>query len=772
MGILENVTGKIVETVNDKCITPKIEEIKSGFEQIKIEKEFKELFLQKYGEEPYYDYLDRYITVNTLINSLIDNAHEAKNQFGKAEFAERHASRFIDNYKNEQGISESTINQIFCWMFDFIFSEINSINPYSDDGKLLSNFVQLERENEFRETKAYDNVMSRFDDLEKLIKKTSSQGFINSANNDEFLDCSNEVKEFVGEIEKIEKEYQKKYQFEASLSKYGQLLQSITIKLRGYPKNQTDELICMLYCNIALCHANLGNKKEALESLDIVEKSVSEKNKRYHFVYAYVLADNDQNYEEAILHLDKALDIDENYHRAYFFRQYLYAVTDKQGHKSNINDMDAHFKLAIKDVKDAEWLSDFYMYRGLANLAYDDAKEAANDFKKAEEHEYNKTIAKLNYYAALYQQVVSEFHKEGNCYSVNFDGRKLNTIIAGLKPIIEKDDFDSSNYSIRLRILKLYVSSCSLLGVDYKLSPISVYIEKYNDYELRRLIILNSRQKILDKEMQLLNDDDALHIKLRNLMNSNPEECKKVILTRLKNENIENPLFVYYFLQQACIVTKDSGNYWKYKKNLLDNGINEEAISSMDACMYTVEGNIQEAKRLFDNLVNETRDYIILENAIRFYKTNSFLEEAENVIIKTLELFESSEIGIENVYRFYYDSISFFVSIKNSNVQELLDRIDQNQVTKYEYLKLQAQVFVGINDLHKLLGCLKELYEIDKNYQILFNLAICKFQLMKYDDAISTCNELLQMTLDKDQLLKIYWLLSDSYLLKSDFDNS
>lgn len=772
MSILESVTGKIAEKFKEKYINPQVAEIKSNFEENKIEKEFKALFLKQYGNQPYYESLDRYITVNNLIDSLIDNANETKNQFSKTEFTEKHVTRFIDEYKNKHTITASIISPIFSWMFDFIFYGINFINSHADNGKLLSNILQMESDNAFRETKHHNDVMSRFDDMEKLIREAGLHGIINGVQNDEVIDCSEEVKEFVEEIERIETDYQRKYQFEVALSKYMELLQSIAIKLRGYPNQQTDELICMLYCNIALCHSNLDNKKEAITSLNQIDKKFAETNKRFHFVYASVLSKNEQNYEEALRHLDKALDIDKNYHRAYFFRQYLYALTKKQAHKNNINNMDEYLAVAIKDCKDAEWLSDFYMYRGLVNLAYNEPEEAANDFIKAEENGYNKTITKVNYYAALYQQVASGISKEEIGYSVKFDCLKINTIIAGLKPIIKEDNFNSFNYSTRLSILKLYASACSLLGIDSELLPLSLYIEAYDDYEFRRLLILNSRQEILEKEKQLLNDVDKLYITLRSLINKKPEECKEIIFNRLQNCNIQNPSFVYYFLLQACIATKDSENYWKYRNSLLDNSINEEAVLSMDACMYDAEENIHDAKKIFDKLVGETRDYVILENASRFYKKNDYFAEAENVIIKTCDLYENSEIGIDDVYGFYYGAISFFVYIKSNKAQEFLERIDQRQVTKDEYLKLQVQVFLGTNDLHKLLDCFQQLHQIEKSNQILLNLAICNFQLMKYDDTICACEELLETTSDPDQLLNIYWLLSDSYLLKNDLGNS
>ena len=434
--------------------------------------------------------------------------------------------------------------------------------------------------------------------------------------------------------------------------------------------------------------------------------------------------------------------------------------------------MDEYFALAIKECKDAELFSDFYMYRGLVNLAYNEAEEAANDFKKAEENGYHKIITKVNYYAALYQQVAAEIPKEEVGYSVKFDCFKINTIIAGLKPIIKDESFNSFNYSIRLNILKLYASACSLLGIDSELLPLSVYIEKYDDYEFRRLLILNSRQEVSEMEKQLLNDVDKLYITLRSLINKKPEECKEIILNRLQNENIQHPSFVYYLLLQACIVTKDSESYWKHRNSLLDNSVNEEAVLSMDACMYDAEENIHEAKKIFDELVDKTRDYIVLENASRFYKKNAYFTEAENVIIKTCDLFENAEIGIDDVYGFYHGAISFFVSRKSNKAQELLGRINQSQVTKDEYLKLQVQVFLGINDLQKLLDCFQQLYQIEKSNKALLNLAICKFQLMKYDDTISACKELLETTSDAEQLLKIYWLLSDSYLLKNDLSNS
>ena len=46
MSILEKVTGKIAETFKEKYINPQVAEIKSNFEENRIEKEFKVVFRQ------------------------------------------------------------------------------------------------------------------------------------------------------------------------------------------------------------------------------------------------------------------------------------------------------------------------------------------------------------------------------------------------------------------------------------------------------------------------------------------------------------------------------------------------------------------------------------------------------------------------------------------------------------------------------------------------------------------------------------------------------
>jgi len=98
-----------------------------------------------------------------------------------------------------------------------------------------------------------------------------------------------------------------------ALSRYYELLQSITTKLRNQPENQIDALICSLYCNIALCQSNLGDAEKAFKSLNTISAPVAADSKTYHFVYASIIIQHtlSSQYDVAEQHLDRALEIDD-----------------------------------------------------------------------------------------------------------------------------------------------------------------------------------------------------------------------------------------------------------------------------------------------------------------------------------------------------------------------------------------------------------------------------------------------------------------------------
>lgn len=87
--------------------------------------------------------------------------------------------------------------------------------------------------------------------LDYLCQQLSFQQSVVDTTKQELIDCSKEVDAFTEEIKIIESEYQQKDRMEEALSRYYELLQSITIKLRNQPENKS-MLLFALY--IATSH--------------------------------------------------------------------------------------------------------------------------------------------------------------------------------------------------------------------------------------------------------------------------------------------------------------------------------------------------------------------------------------------------------------------------------------------------------------------------------------------------------------------------------------
>lgn len=193
---------------------------------------------------------------------------------------------------------------------------------------------------------------------------------------------------------------------EDALSKYYELLQSITTKLRNQPENQIDTLICSLYCNIALCQSNLGDAEKALRSLDTIPATVAECSKTYHFVYASIIIQHtlSSKYDTAEQHLDRALEIDDTYHRAFLLRQYLYALTSKVALTDIIEKLDEHFSSLLGESNNHDLIADFYVQRGLIYQVSGDPFSAEKDFESALAYVRNSAVVKFNLLAAKYGQ--------------------------------------------------------------------------------------------------------------------------------------------------------------------------------------------------------------------------------------------------------------------------------------------------------------------------------------------------------------------------------
>lgn len=776
--IIETFTSAIIEN----HFIPKTENFISSIYDVavidkQIAKDIIEYLLSKYGQEKFYSDLDSYITNNGLIENLIATVRgkstiQPSNQ---VKFATTNTNRFIEQYKSK-GVQKNQIYDIFAWMFDFAFSKANSISSHTDSGKLQNELLRIDSASEWRDNKLHEDMKN----LQRQVASLQANGIpgssVTCADEQVLENLPVEFEAFTRDIKSIEAEYQQKNQFEVAISKYYELLQSISGHITKQNKKYTDTLICTLNCNIALCQSNLAETEKAYQSLKSIPIAVAENNKIYHFVYAMISIQNHDlaKYSDARIHLDRALEIDSEYHRAFLLRQYLYALINAEDCKQNIEDLNRHFSSVLCKNTEQGLISDFYMNRGVIYLTYGEPFLAADDFYKAMEFGSDRVIATLNLSASLYSQATISLPKGKRFFCPKVDFTKIHVVLRQLKPIVTNINIDTPQYKlIAEKAIELYVSACSIAGVQHGLSPLSKYLGLTKDYETIRVLILGCQEELSDTTISLLNEIDRAFVHYQKLLENNEfDKCRKelVEVCALFPERMSPPLF--HILLQVLIITKDSKAYWKYRSSATSAGVCGDLFDALDACAFELDGKLERAKALFNNIACTSVDYHLLDNTLRFFKRNMFTSECSKLYLRIQELYEKDEILIEDLNAFYRGAINFFVSINSPLADNILQKIASQGASLIDYPLMQASFYSKINDIGHLVTCLTQIYANTHNFQDGFDLALCQKWLMNYDCSLTTCFKLVKSSIEDDSLVKLYWLISDLYLLKKNYDKS
>ncbi len=776
MGLIDTVTGTLAEN----HIASKVDIVVSSlYDKVCVDKqiaqEILEHVLQKYGQETFYNDLDGYITNNGLVESLISTVRGKSDiqPSNKVEFATIHTHRFSEQHK---GVQQEQIYGIFAWMFDYAFSKTNSINPHTDSGKIQNEIQRIDSASEWRDNRMYEEVKSFRQELASLRASMVPSSRIACGDEQESENNPAEIDAFTLDIKSIESEYQLKDQFTDAISKYYELLQSISGRITGQNVKYINSLICTISCNIALCEANLGETDKAYRSLESIPKTTAEESKIYHYVNASVSIQQDDSarYFDAQIHLDRALEIDPQYHRAFLLRQYLHALMKKEECRVVIEELNSHFSQVLSENSDRRLIADFYMNRGIIYLTYDDPFSASDDIKKAIEFGSDDVIAKLNLSAALYSQTIFSLEKGKRFFYPKIDFARLDAVINELKPIVTSVNIDTLQYKlVAEKAIELYVSACTMIGIHHGLSPLAKYLGLVHDYETTRALILGCQEELPDSTLSLLNETDRAFVHCRKLYESNKfDECGQELtkLFNLSPERMSAPLF--HILLQVFIATKDTKAYWKYRSSAASAGVYGDLLDATDACAFEFEGNLEQAKALFDSIASTSVDYQLLDNTLRFYKRNKLNVECATLYFRIQELHKQDKIFIENLDVFYSEAIRFFVTTNFPLAEDMIQRIAPQEVSPLNYNRMQTAIYGKTNDVGHLTTCLTQIYADGHNFQDGINLALCQKWVMHYDCSLNTCFELLKGSIENEKLAKLYWLISDLYLLKENNDES
>lgn len=773
----------LVAGIWSKAVEPKIEShaVKLAdvlYSDKRIQENVHAHLLKKYGNEVYYNDLDGYITTHHVIELLIKAIRGESGVQSRIErqFKRMNAKRFIEynpQYKRNKVVS-SRIPGIFGEIYHIVLTSVVSLDPHSDLGKVQQS-VEISSETILDGQQVMDAKLDKI--LEAVQPKPPllvPDGIADTAT-ENIGKCPEEITRVTEKIKEIEREYQKNHRFQAALSQYYGLLQSVATTLVGHSQEHVNTLVCTLYCNIALCHSNLGFPEKAFESLSAIPEDAASQSKVYHLVYALVyIQQNDlENYNMALNHVDAALKIDPEYQNAFNTRQFLLAHLHPERMMESLHELELRYSDILSKDEDRSNIAEYYQFHGLINMYADLYSDAIADFKLAETYGYDPIYTKMNIAVTMYAEATAAMPRGQRLLAPAVNQKVMMEAIGILKETIDVLKGNVDYDDIRKRAIILYVAACTSIGKKHELSPVDDYIYEGQEYEDKRAILLGAFGRLTPSQLSLLAPEDRLFCTVRDLIDSgNQEACKEHIIGLIidGSQSISAP--VYHALLQVCLITETPADYWKYRDKANDYGISGELLDSMDACAFELDGNISQAKMLYDRIATSSVDANLLENALRFYFRQNLTGETRSLLLRMHELIVSNSMYIANAEPLYREANKFFISQRDPIIEKILWEVPTDLVSSKCRLELFASYYGATFNSGELFKCLNELTCASGEFTNAFTTALCAARLLKYDEALDICYALEARTENNDDKVKLFWLISDILLLMNDFDNS
>ncbi len=762
----EHLLEKASAIANEHFIVPKLD-------QQAIDK-LSSVLLSKYGNEVFYNDFDSYLHINNVVELLVAAFRKGYGvqPIDRDTFIEQNVEKFFkaNSQYNGKPVISCRISEAFALVYDRTYESTLVVSPYTDLGKLQRDFhcQTSGLGNCLREIKQSLDAFHQRQDPSQMM---STSGVFAIAN-EEISDCTPAVEAIKKTIKDVEEKYQHHCLFTQALEQYMEILQEVAT-LSGSSQDQKGALICTLNCNIALCHSNLGNCDKALSSLTKVPASIAQASKTYNFVFAVVaMQKNDPAlYEEALIHINQALSIDEEYHRAFMVKQYLCALQSQDADDSIIHDLDAYFSPLLSSLgKDK--LAEYHLYRGMIHLCYDRFDDAIIDYENALTNGYDPVVGKLNLAIAKYHTSISGVPRDKRSLLPKIKMEPMLEAEEILIDVIEKLKGNQDSTTILRHAITFYVSACALIGKPHQLKPISEYLYEGQNYESKRAIIMGSADTLSEKEVAMLSPEDALFCTIREMLRQNKvEECKKRLsfLVDSNDSTVSPP--VYNSLLQTCLFLNTPSDYWYYRTFAECNGIDGDLLRSYDSWAYDLEGKTEAAKAIVDQIADGSYDDGLLLNSLQFYSRNGMLSEQEKLLLRMHDLQRKRQIYIVELDDFYDKMTDFFVKHKYQSFAQLLSEFPDKMLTRGAYLRMQGKYYSEVNDIGKLISCLSELWTLEQNFTHGFDLAVCLYRAMRYREAIAI-GTTLEAIAPVEKVPMLYWLLSDANLLNNDLEES
>lgn len=767
--------GKAGKTVVDKFIKPKVDEkvyeiFYEKYGDKKLHQKAEKWLEETYGNTVYYNDLDAYFKQNYTISRLIRVAHGEYDfeENNPASFTIKHYASFVKQYPQYTDVDlNQSIQKALSGLYEYIHHKINKISPYSESGKMQRDFKKIFNSHTDTILKSQEGMRQ---DLLCAIRELKENKEIGTTSfTADLVGKSEKVEQYLKDIQSIENNYQKNSLFEEAIQKYHEILAQI-VCLPNI-SSEFQKLLGALYCNLSLCYSNMGNYESAQKYIKLIPPEISDNNPKYHFISAAIIvnAEDTAHYLDAVQHAECAVALDPKYHKAFNLAMYI-RITLQPLLLSNImNEYDDHFKEVISIDTTPEILFEYYSNRGLIQLIGNDSNNALIDLEKACEYGNDNTL-QFNLASALYSVATKSMSQTTRLIFMELPQTPLLRAQSILIPLL---DTDNSKKTLRKHVTTLYISICFLLGKPHGLL-LENYISELEimEPEIARIFLIECENITQEISEKYLSEDDRCYLIARKYFNSGAlEECKAYIERRIaEGDAIAPPL--YLTLIQACIAIPDIKSFWKYREHAHQYQLTGLYMTSLDARAHELEGDVDQAKKMIDELVLKTLDYSILMNAVRFYGRNGYSAEQRELYEVIYNKWSSLELCINDISDFLMSYITFLTENNDSAAVDILNSLPTDTLPTKIYNELYVNYYLRINSPHQMLPYAENLFNMDQDISSCKLYAQTLIRLFRYDDAISVCESLLDLNPPDTEKNEIFWMLSDIWFLNGNKDRS
>lgn len=766
MAITETIATWVMEQFADRAFSSVIDKVKD-FALSKLEKnaikEIRQIFFGKYSNEPYYDNLDSYITLNQCIEVAVRLAGSInpKDQRLFSQFVSFHTRKFIEQYPRQKYLVNS-IRDIFELIKQTAIIKVNLSSDF-ETRKLQVSIVQGTEE---IKNNLENNSRMFGEKLEQLPLQ-----IINTAQ--EVCRCDdNELQLFFDKVEYIKDNFQKKQKYNSAIQEYNACYQTVATQFQLKTSDGLKDLNCRLLCNIAICYANMGDFKHAKNSLQTA-LSIS-KNKTVRNTYSAIALQtrDSEMYEQAILFMKANFKENPDDVDSFLFVQIFKVLCDEKEFEDVIKEIIS--KRA--DISDISTLEKYFEFKALIERFCGDYEQAIKDFESALEYGYDSAVAKLNI-ASVYYSIATE--DAGSTFRLNpkLKWDKLlicHNMLAELLNDLPNNDL---KHLLLPEILKLYLNCCMLLqknNVIFSQQDLVATVWSL-DYDSIRSFILTTPDDVAKQNDYLikLNESDAALWNIQQqIADCNYEEAETIAYAGLQRGLFPHPVLIYDILLQISLQQNDCKKYIKYRDEMIAEGAPSPSYQMMEACYTELSGQIQEAKSRIDVLVLSSRDFGDLENSVRFYRRNKFDADALKTIRLILEYKKSGVVHVLHADTYYRSIFEFTLNNDFGLCNEIVDSVDSDEVSEELLSQMQLDIAAYKNNLPRISSLNERLFALTKDSRYLLNSAFAKLNAGDYVSAETTLQRLSYLKLGQDERWHYNLLYSKIELLKASYDKA